>query len=69
MEGKDSEIVELGKRPSPLFLANSLSNSCAQRSRIHDAAGRLTLLSAHGGTLQRAYGPLGEVTTETRPPA
>ena len=29
----------------------------------------LTLLTAHGGTLQRAYGPLGEVIKEIRTPA
>ena len=53
----------------PKFPANNSTYTYGGPGAAGNAAGRLTLLTAHGGTLQRAYGPLGEVIKETRTPA
>ena len=53
----------------PKFPANNAAYTYGGPGAAGNAADRLTLLTAHGGTLQRAYGPLGEVIKETRTPA
>ena len=53
----------------PKFPANNSTYTYGGPGAAGNAAGRLTLLTAEGGTLQHAYGPLGEVIKEIRTPA
>jgi YD repeat-containing protein len=52
----------------PKFPGNNATYTYGGPGAPGNAAGRLTLLTAEGGTLQRAYGPLGEVIKEIRTP-
>ena len=53
----------------PKFPANNSTYTYGGPGAPGNAADRLTLLTAHGGTLQRAYGPLGEVIKEIPHPS
>ncbi len=50
----------------PRFHANDVHYTYGPPGAPHNAAGRVTAQTDGAGTLTRAYGPLGEVTEETR---
>jgi RHS repeat-associated protein len=62
----DHDYTRLTAIRYPTFTANDVTYTYGAPGAADNAAGRITEIRDAAGTLTRAYGPLGEVTRETR---
>ena len=62
----DYDFTRLKAIRYPIFTANNVTYTYGGPGAANNAAGRITRVSDAAGTVDRKYGPLGEVTAETR---
>jgi RHS repeat-associated protein len=62
----DYDFTRLKAIHYPIFTANNVTYTYGGPSAANNAAGRITHISDAAGSVDRTYGPLGEVTSETR---
>ena len=62
----DYDFDRLAAVRYPVFTANNVTYTYGAPGAAHNAADRITNITDGAGTLAREYGPLGEVTSETR---
>ncbi|HZB32323.1 MAG TPA: SpvB/TcaC N-terminal domain-containing protein [Streptosporangiaceae bacterium] len=62
----DYDFERLSAIRYPLFPASNVAYTYGDPGAAGNGAGRVTAIRDGAGTLTRAYGPLGEVTSETR---
>ena len=62
----DYDVNRLAAIRYPVFTANTVTYTYGAPGAANNAAGRITSVVDGAGTVAREYGPLGEVTRETR---